>query len=649
MRLALSYTPSQIAHGYGYDDIYFPTSGGGLVKGDGSGQTIAIVVAYQQPYLVADLHAFDQLYGLPDPQLTIVNGTGSTDPASLPALATGNWGIEASLDVEWAHALAPGANILVVEAGSATTFQLYQAVQTARNAGTGSLANLPNVSVVSMSWGGVDTPGDTLSTIFSTPTGKTGVAFVAATGDTGGAGEYPAADPYVLGVGGTSLTLDASGNYVSESAWAGSNGGFGPNPAPSYQQGIQPSGSTNSGNVRMTPDVSFDADLGTGVYIYDSYDAPSAPLFVEGGTSAGTPCWAALVAIADQGRALAGAGPLAGNNLLADLYAIYGNGNYQYAFHDVTSGSNSSYSAGPGYDLVTGLGSPRAEVVAALLAGFSLTPTPAGPSGSTTSTTPTFQWSSIPGATGYSLTLVDTTNGQTILSNLSLAGTTYTPTTPLTNGHNYQWQVQAFDNNGYLGPNTNTQSFSVAIGGSINHAPTGTSNTITTLEDTAYTFGVADFGFSDPNDTPANSLLAVKITTLPLAGTLTDNGVAVTVGQFIAVADITAGKLKFTPAANANGIGYASFTFQVQDNGGTANGGADTDPSPKTITVNVTAVNDAPTGTSNTVTTLEGTAYTFGVADFGFSDPNDTPANSLLAVKITTLPLAGTLTDNGVA
>ena len=77
------------------------------------------------------------------------------------------------------------------------------------------------------------------------------------------------------------------------------------------------------------------------------------------------------------------------------------------------------------------------------------------------------------------------------------------------------------------------------------------------------------------------------------------------------MADITAGKLKFTPAANANGAGYASFTFQVQDNGGTANGGVDLDPSPNTMTINVTAVNDAPAGTDKTVTTLEDTAYTF--------------------------------------
>ena len=74
--------------------------------------------------------------------------------------------------------------------------------------------------------------------------------------------------------------------------------------------------------------------------------------------------------------------------------------------------------------------------------------------------------------------------------------------------------------------------------------------------------------------------------------------------------------------------GYASFTFQVQDDGGTANGGVDLDPSANTMTVDVTSVNDAPAGTDKTVTTLEDTAYTFTAADFGFSDPNDAPANS---------------------
>src|SRR5207302_1143264 len=183
----------------------------------------------------------------------------------------------------------------------------------------------------------------------------------------------------------------------------------------------------------------------------------------------------------------------------------------------------------------------------------------------------------------------------------------------------------------------------------VNDAPQGTSHTVSVLEDGAYTFTAADFGFSDPGDVPANALLAVEITTLPSAGTLTDNGLAVTAGQFVSLADIAAGKLVYTPLAGQSGAAYASFTFQVEDDGGTANGGLNVDPAPRTMTVNVTWVNDAPQGTSHTVSVLEDGAYTFTAADFGFSDPGDSPANALLAVEITTLPSAGTLTDNGLA
>jgi hypothetical protein len=133
----------------------------------------------------------------------------------------------------------------------------------------------------------------------------------------------------------------------------------------------------------------------------------------------------------------------------------------------------------------------------------------------------------------------------------------------------------------------------------VNDAPSGTSATLTTTEDTPRVLAAADFGFADANDSPDNALLAVSISTLPTAGSLTLDGTAVTVGQSISVADINAGRLIFTPVANASGIGYASFTFRVQDNGGTANGGVDLDPTAKTITFNVTPANSAPVITSN--------------------------------------------------
>ncbi len=128
----------------------------------------------------------------------------------------------------------------------------------------------------------------------------------------------------------------------------------------------------------------------------------------------------------------------------------------------------------------------------------------------------------------------------------------------------------------------------------VNDAPTGASATVTTTEDKPYVLVTSDFGFADPHDPLANLLQAVKITTLPGTGTLTDNGVAVGPGQFISLADIAVGKLVWTPATNANGAALASLTFQVQDDGGTANGGVNADPAPKTLTFDVSPANDLP-------------------------------------------------------
>src|SRR5207247_524134 len=130
-------------------------------------------------------------------------------------------------------------------------------------------------------------------------------------------------------------------------------------------------------------------------------------------------------------------------------------------------------------------------------------------------------------------------------------------------------------------------------------------------------------------------------------GTLKNNGVAVVAGGEVSAADIAAGKLTFSPAANGNGTPYTSFTFQVRDNGGTP--GQPLDQSANTLTINVTSVNDEPVGANNAVTTAEDTTYTFVAADFPFSDPNDSPANGLDAVKITTMPATGSLMITGVA
>src|SRR5439155_1543338 len=155
-------------------------------------------------------------------------------------------------------------------------------------------------------------------------------------------------------------------------------------------------------------------------------------------------------------------------------------------------------------------------------------------------------------------------------------------------------------------PTANTITVNVT---SVNDAPSGADKTVTTLEDAPYTFTAADFGFTDPIDAASaagtNSLLAVKITALPGAGSLTDNGVQLTAGQLIVVADINAGLLTFAPSANGNGNGYSSFTFELQDHHCFPTRRSSDLPTANTITVNVTSVNDAPSGADKTVTTLE--------------------------------------------
>jgi hypothetical protein len=350
------FSPSQVRHAYGFDQVLF----NGSIVGDGSGQTIAIIDAYDQPNIASDLAAFDAAFGLPAPPSFVkVNQNGGS---SLPA-ADQNWGLEISLDVEWAHAIAPGAKILLVEANSNNFSDLFAAVDYARNQ--------PGVSVVSMSFGGSEWSGETSYDFhFTTPTGHAGVTFVASTGDSGssGAPEYPSISPNVVGVGGTTLMLDGSNNYMTESGWSGSGGGNSVYESqPGYQKGVV----SQSGTKRTTPDVAYDGSDGSTFGIFDSWGY-GGWLQVYG-TSAGAPQWAALLAIANQGRALAGQGPLDGvSQTLPKLYQLPG-----ADYHDVTSGSNGGYSAGAGYDLVTGRGTPLANlVIPALIDGGTSNPPP---------------------------------------------------------------------------------------------------------------------------------------------------------------------------------------------------------------------------------------------------------------------------------
>ena len=351
---ATGYTPQQIQNAYGVNQITFS---GGKVAGNGAGQTIAIITAYNDPNIKSDLASFDSKFGLSGPPsftFTVDNlGATTTNPG---------WALETSLDVEWAHSMAPAANIVLVEAPSATLSALFNAVSYA--------THYTAASVVSMSWGTTEFWGQSAyDSIFTTPAGHTGVTFVAASGDSGAwyGPMYPSVSPNVLAVGGTSLTLAAGSAYGSETGWSDSTGGFSGldsdwgtyESEPSYQTATLQAVGLSFG-VRTTPDVSFNADPNTGVAVYDSvpYSGQSG-WFQVGGTSAATPAWAGLVAIADQGLATGAKGSLSNTQAQTDLYALPSSD-----FHGITTGFN-GYSATPGYDLVTGLGSPKANLVIA--------------------------------------------------------------------------------------------------------------------------------------------------------------------------------------------------------------------------------------------------------------------------------------------
>jgi hypothetical protein len=339
-----AYSPSQIQTAYGFNKITF-----GSVKGDGTGQTIAIVDSYDDPNIQADLNAFDAQYGLPAVTVTRVNQTGGTSYPSTDS--SGGWELEESLDVEWAHAIAPGANILLVEASSASDTSLLTAVNYAAS----------HANVVSMSWGSGEFSGETS---YDSSFSKAGVAFVASSGDNGAPISWPAASPNVLAVGGTALTLNSNGSYNSESGWSGSGGGpSGQEPQPSYQKGVV----TQTTTARANPDVAYDASPSTGFAVYDSfpYSGLSYGWLQVGGTSAGSPQWAALIAIADQGRALSNQPSLDSSSAQEAQTILYANAGTA-EFHDITSGTSTgspNYNAGPGYDYVTGIGTPVANLV----------------------------------------------------------------------------------------------------------------------------------------------------------------------------------------------------------------------------------------------------------------------------------------------
>ena len=334
------------------------------LSGNGAGQTIAIIDAFDAPNIESDLAVFTQRFGLSP--CTTANGcfTKAYPEGRQPTMNT-NWVLEISLDVEWAHAIAPAAKILLVETADNSFVNLMNGV---------TYAIAQGANVVSMSFAGTEFPQETA---FDSTFQVNNVSFVASSGDAGAGVSYPAASPYVLAVGGTSPETNLAGARYGESAWSYSGGGqslYEMKPPPQSDFGLRA-----GTRLRTVPDVAYMGDPVQGVAVYSTYSlgaGSSGGWYQVGGTSAGTPQWAAILAIINGERVKAGKKCLAESYSYGTLDAIYSlaRNQYEQAFNDVQSGANGycgkACIAGPGYDVVTGLGSPIIRnLIPALIGG----------------------------------------------------------------------------------------------------------------------------------------------------------------------------------------------------------------------------------------------------------------------------------------
>jgi len=355
---------------------------------DGAGQTIIIVDAFGSRSLLSDLAQFDLESGLPNPSLTIIgpNGSGNAKDPTVQG-----WAVETTLDVEWAHAFAPRADIVLSISGNDNAHSLTQAVERAERKYSGG-------AIISQSFGGdetfvkkgfIDETGAHSVYVDAVAMGDTILAATgdfgaSGTGDTGIAVWYPASDPLVTAVGGTEGNpwpdglQNAADDYGGEQTWnetvhgiPGATGG-GPSqlfPAPAYQSGV------TGHAARTVPDVALNASVVAGsVIVFEGLHG------IVGGTSVSTAEWAGIFALVNQARAAAGNGPIGQAN--PALYALAKS--HPDAFHDVTTGNNTfdpafpGFSAGPGYDLTTGLGTPDVAKIVGYLAVVPSSPLPSG-------------------------------------------------------------------------------------------------------------------------------------------------------------------------------------------------------------------------------------------------------------------------------
>ncbi len=375
--------PSEAQQGYAPDDLRAAYGVTPLIQQGytGKGQTVVVIESFGDPTIQQDVSTFDQAFCLPKANVTVMSPIGTT-----PFDNTNNdmvgWAGETSLDVELIHAIAPDANIVVMTSPVSETegtIGLPEFRQIEQYAVDHKLGN-----VISQSFGAsevtlADSAGQAelakWTTFFQQATTQNGITFTASSGDEGATDyanldatqistvattSFPTDEPWVLSTGGT--TLHANGSSARETAWNGSGGGFSKFFAePAFQQSLPSSVQSQLSNQRGVPDVSADSDPYTGMSFFCSV---CGGWNVTGGTSAAAPTWAAMIAIADQ---MAGHGL---GYLNTALYQIAASSAGQADFRDITSGNNTydqggvsvpGYDAVPGWDPVTGLGSPIAN------------------------------------------------------------------------------------------------------------------------------------------------------------------------------------------------------------------------------------------------------------------------------------------------
>jgi subtilase family serine protease len=330
---------------------------------NGGSQSIAIVDAFDDPGAAADLAYFSAQFGLyfDSSKFKVVYAQGTQPPTD----PSGSWEIEESLDIEYAHAMAPHATLYLVEANSNSFSDLFGAIVVATNyvhCGMATCldeAKAKGKGEISMSWGGGEFPDESgLDGYF---TGKN-VVFLAATGDSAGV-IYPSASPNVIGVGGTSTARSLqTGDLIREIAWSDAGGGLSfYEPTPSYQSDLP--GDITQG-ARALPDVSADANPNNGYWVYDSFPIDGEPnpsnWWLVGGTSASTPLVAGII---NADSTASGHFASSTQDELARFYSESGRHHSHHEhFRDITYGACNYYSGSfsvEGYDLCTGLGSPK--------------------------------------------------------------------------------------------------------------------------------------------------------------------------------------------------------------------------------------------------------------------------------------------------